>query len=293
MAQLAIQGHSTLGKEVITLLKMLGGKNPYDCNGLGTLCAYHIIDGNIQVVTIEDLFKSNKYILYSLEGLLAKFPYKVGNSARLSRSNVAVVIKAMKWENDEIVYKLSCDDSGWWSVNNLKPYREKVTEDNVNYCQVEKITAVCFQDTNYEDKVELQLGNNYEIKEENGKYYAVKKQFKYPKTYKKCCEILNYESDEDEINCYQGHFIESFVKLLTCRDAYWKIAGEQMGLGKPWEPDWKDNYQKKWLIDFYQGEINFTSGTNIQFFLAFPTVEMRDAFYESFKEFIEICKELL
>jgi len=91
---------------------MLGGKNPYDCNGLGTLCAYHIIDGNIQVVTIEDLFKSNKYILYSLEGLLAKFPYKVGNSARLSRSNVAVVIKAMKWENDEIVYKLSCDDSG-------------------------------------------------------------------------------------------------------------------------------------------------------------------------------------
>ena len=93
---LAIQGHSTLGKEVITLLKMLGVKNPYDCNGLGTLCAYHIIDGNIQVVTIEDLFKSNKYILYSLEGLLAKFPYKVGNSARLSRSNVAVVIKSKK-----------------------------------------------------------------------------------------------------------------------------------------------------------------------------------------------------
>lgn len=124
MALLAIQGHSTCGKEVISYLKMLGGKNPYSCNGLGTLCAYHIIDGNIQVTTIEDLFKSNKYILYNLEGILAKFPYKVGNSARLSRSNIAV-IKAMKWENDEIVYKLSCDDSGWWSVDNLKPYGEK------------------------------------------------------------------------------------------------------------------------------------------------------------------------
>ena len=138
MAQLAIQGHSTRGNEVIALLEMLGGKNPYGCNGLGTLCAYHIIDGNIQVVTIEDLFKSNKYILYSLEGLLAKFPYKVGNSARLSRSNIAVLIKEMKWENDEIIYKLSCDDSSWWSVNNLKPYREKVAENNVNYCQVGK-----------------------------------------------------------------------------------------------------------------------------------------------------------
>ena len=294
MAQLAIQGHSTLGKEVITLLKMLGGTNPYDCNGLGTTCAYYINDGDIQATTIENLFSKNtKYILYSLEEFLAKFPYKVGNSARLSRSNIAVVIKAMKWENDEVVYKLSCDDSGWWSVENLKPYREKVTENNVNYCQVGKITAVCFQDTNYEDKVELQLGNNYEIKEENGKYYAVKKQFKYPKTYEECCEVLNYESNEDEIDCYQGHLIESFVKLLTCRDAYWKIAGKQMSLNEPWKPDWKDNYQKKWLIDFYQEELNFTSGTNIQFLLAFPTIEMRDAFYENFKELIKTCKELL
>ena len=295
MAQLAIQGHSTLGREVIVLLKMLGGKNPYDCNGLGTLCAYHIIDGNIQVVNIEDLFKSNKYILYSLEGLLAKFPYKVGNSARLSRSNIAVLIKEMKWENDEIVYKLSCDDSGWWSVNNLKPYREKVTEDNVNYCQAGKITAVCFQDTNYEDKVELQLGNNYEIKEENGKYYAVKKQSKYPKTYEECCKVFCCKPivgfaglDDNEENLYGN-----FIALKRCRDAYWKIAGEQIGLNEPWKPDWKDNYQKKWLIDFYQGEINFTSGTNIQFFLAFPTAEIRDAFYENFKELIENCKELL
>jgi hypothetical protein len=49
--------------------------------------------------------------------------------------------------------------------------------------------------------------------------------------------VLGYEPDEDEISCYNGDIIESFVKLLICRDAYWKIAGEQMGLGKPWEPE--------------------------------------------------------
>lgn len=308
MALLAIQGHSTRGKEVISYLKMLGGKNPYNCNGLGTLCAYRIIDGNIQIITIEDLFKSNEYTLYSLEGILAKFPYKVGNSVRLSRSNIAVVIKEMKWENDEIVYKLSCDDNGWWSVDNLKPYREETTKiNNVNYCQVGKITAVCFQDTNYEDKVELQLGNNYEIKEENGKYYAVKKQFKYPKTHEECCEVLGCKANDFytefscngndvEISDYEDKIddlLQNFRKLRYYRDAYWKIAGKQMGLNEPWKPDWEDNYQRKWIIDFYQGEINFTSGTNIQFFLVFPTEEMRDAFYANFKELIEACKELL
>lgn len=48
-------------------------------------------------------------------------------------------------------------------------------KENFNYCKLGKITAVCFQNTNYEDKVELQLGDQYEIKEENGKHYAVKK----------------------------------------------------------------------------------------------------------------------
>lgn len=42
---LAIQGHSYRGNEVISYLERLGGKNPYGCTGLGTLCAYRIIDG--------------------------------------------------------------------------------------------------------------------------------------------------------------------------------------------------------------------------------------------------------
>jgi hypothetical protein len=33
--------------------------------------------------------------------------------------------------------------------------------------------------------------------------------------------------------------------------------------------------------------------THIHFILAFPTEEMRDAFYENFKYLIEECKELL
>ena len=34
MANLAIKGHATRGKEVIGILEMLGGKNSYDATGL-------------------------------------------------------------------------------------------------------------------------------------------------------------------------------------------------------------------------------------------------------------------
>ena len=99
--------------------------------------------------------------------------------------------------------------------------------------------------------------------------------------------------DATEYEEQMEDLIDAFIRLKVCRDAYWKIAGEEMGLGKPQEPDWKDNYEKKWTINFYQNEINLTNGPNVHFVLAFPTEEMRDAFYDNFKALIEICKELL
>lgn len=116
---------------------------------------------------------------------------------------------------------------------------------------------------------------------------------KYPKTYEECYDEDNIELHFIYVDKNERDLYESFIKLIRCRNAYWKIAGEQMGLGKPWEPDWTNNYQKKWTINFYQGKINFTTGPNVQFILAFPTVEMRDAFFENFKELIKECINLL
>ena len=116
----------------------------------------------------------------------------------------------------------------------------------------------------------------------------------YPKTYEECCGVLGYEPDEDKISCYKGHLIEDFVILLICRDAYWKIAGEELGLDKPWKPDWK-KHDKKYIINVFEDTViyfeNETYDSNT--ILAFPTEEMRNIFYENFKNLIEICKELL
>lgn len=67
-----------------------------------------------------------------------------------------------------------------------------------------------------------------------------------------------------------------------------------MGLGKPWAPDWNTKNQERYVIvtnfdKFFLGSSTWGEKS----ILAFPTVEMRDAFYENFKDLIETCKELL
>lgn len=153
----------------------------------------------------------------------------------------------------------------------------------------------------FEKETEWSLPDGYIFKDENGnvinatKIVLEKKEKEYPKTYAECCNLLGCKPivgfaglDDNEEDLYG-----KFIALKRCRDAYWKIAGEEMGLGKPWEPDWSDNYQKKWTINFYQNEINLTNGPNVHFVLAFPTEEMRDAFKKNFDKDLEFCKELL
>ena len=151
--------------------------------------------------------------------------------------------------------------------------------------------------------------DDYDVETKDGSILLTRKRLRFPKTYAECCDVLSiapyynlrfytYEhgyneyattsrllSLEDKLNI--------LGKLLICRNAYWKIAGEEMGLDEPWEPDWTDNYQKKFTICYYQGEISLTNGPNVHRILAFPTEEMRDTFYGNFKDLIELCKDLL
>ena len=138
------------------------------------------------------------------------------------------------------------------------------------------------------DKTELVLGDDFEIKVENGKTFVVRKEPQYPKTYEECCEVLGKTKAYQSVSGYKTEWLEDFQKLLICRDAYWKIEGEQMGLGKPWEPDWNNLSTNHEFIKINKGCFTYLSRV-----LVFPTKEMRDTFYENFKDLIEACKELL
>ena len=126
----------------------------------------------------------------------------------------------------------------------------------------------------------------------------------YPKTYEECCRVLNLTKYPPALVPNKSIFISQYkdfphyyeiqklAELLICRDAYWKIAGKQMGLDKPWKPDLsKDEFS--YAITYQYGYINKIEVRHKNVILVFPTQEMRDAFKENFDKDIDECKEFL
>lgn len=153
-----------------------------------------------------------------------------------------------------------------------------------------------------EEKYLVNLGQ-YEIFFENGETYFVKKKPTYPKTYEECCELLNvpkcartvYIDDPDEgMTGYENSsLILGFRKLLICRDAYWKVVGDKMGLGKPWSPDWASSDEYKSVILTINDKTCFDVALLRNHVLAFPEKTICEDFYHNFKHLIEECKEFL
>ena len=161
-------------------------------------------------------------------------------------------------------------------------------------------------------KHEAILPEGYVFKDENGniinatKIVMEKKEKKYPKTYEECCKILGVDPNnfltitslyygEVETTNYERVLLGKFASLWELRiyrDAYWKIAGEEMGLGKPWEYDCNSEDFTPAII-YRSGCIQKVEIQYRNAILTFPTLEMRDAFYENFEELIIICKKLL
>lgn len=59
------------------------------------------------------------------------------------------------------------------------------------------------------------------------------------------------------------------------------------------EPDWTDNNNNKYCIEYYGDNISVDTYYYTCKFLAFKTAEIRDKFLENFRELIEIAKVLL
>lgn len=280
MANLAIKGHKTRGKEVIEILEMLGGTNRENCWGVFENRLYLINSfGDIEDRSLRD---NSNYQIYTLEEFLEKSPYKVGDKVS-SKYLKNYKIEKMEWEdtNNRVIYKLQ--GMGWYAVNELQPYKEETMETitiddfkaNTKEWLIDKLHGMIISDA------VKTIGNIHDELHKS----------KYPKTYEECARLL--DTFCGSIEGYGCKLLPYLQQLLICRDAYWKIAGEQMGLGKPWKPNLQDKKEPKYVITNLGGNIAFELYAEYNAILAFPTVEMRDAFYESFKDLIEQCKELL
>jgi hypothetical protein len=143
------------------------------------------------------------------------------------------------------------------------------------------------------NRYRIVVDNRFDIEVDEGEYYAVRRKKEYPNTYCECAKILDCFSAA-HIDGYKNELFEKLQELIVCRDAYWKIAGEEMGLGKPWKPDLLDDNQPKFALANWDNNIeNRDYSSNKNYIFTFPTEEMRDMFYKNFKKDIEECKEFL
>lgn len=312
---LAIKGHPTRFEEVLEILEMLGGKN--DLFGGGNKDFIYYIRPSYDYIVVEDINNCNlnEFTIFTIEEFLAKYPYKVGDKVKYKDPTMPkpiYVIEKMKWEDNQIKYIIR---NTWVNARKrtvtaeeLQLYKEESMEekDEKSVNHVFNTEVISF-DIAQNDKYELDLQGKFNVVLREGKYYVERIKPKYPKTYEECCKVLDCKSDyfytsfsyknlDVEISDYEDKIddlLQNFRKLIYCRDAYWKIAGKEMGLSEAWKPDWNNDCQFKYIITGRRNNIIKDTYTAKNCTLAFPTKEMRDEFYENFKDIIEKCKDYL
>ena len=308
MAELAIKGHKTRGEEVIALLEMLGGKNesliPYD--GRETDSFYRITDdGYIVSSRFCPNKKGAKYQTYTLEEFEKEFPYKVGDEVVCDMPGFGVCkIVCMRWSegNNEVSYSIQRRTerevySMGVCVQDLRSYNPETVDTSPD-----KAKAPVLEGQDYsEGRCGYKIPEGFEFdKVENGEIILKPKKKEFPKTYGECCEILGFSREGDIV--YSGQWIygyeylgrhlkvlQSFSKLLICRNAYWKLADD-------WEPGWNGyngDSGLKYCIFQHGAALRLGDTISRGCILMFPTEEMRDTFFENFKDLICECKELL
>lgn len=279
MARLAIKGHPKRGEEVIKLLKMLGGhESGYPSNARS---GYWVLDGCLNIEAYSEIPEHliNDFKIFTLEEFLKKYPYKTRD--RVTVEGTECFIEDLIWHDElncvryKISHKVGSLINGWYSVQSLQPHKEETVEEKI--------------------KVDIPKGYEFAGVDDNNQQVVFEKiKPQYPKTYEECCKIL----DETVYIAFDGLSLEEvklykpYIELMRCRNAYWKIAGEQMELGGAWKPE-LNSKKRKFALSNVGENISFEVYGEYNSILCFPTEEMRDAFFENYKELIEKCKELL
>lgn len=183
-------------------------------------------------------------------------------------------------------------------TSTLEVYRIK--EDNGTFNWTDEMIEGLAEETKpltFGDSWECPQG--YQFVDENGNVInstkILLKKKEYPKTYEECNRIMSVElwntlwgEDATEYEEQTEDLIDAFIRLKVCRDAYWKIADN-------WKEERKEKSMHYVIQSTMLGEVVKVTLPNCiaNYLLDFPTEEMRDAFYDNFKDLIERCKELL
>lgn len=125
MARLAIKGELTYekGKELISILELLGGNNKYNHDGTKSSYWYYIDSGGIIHALIHS-FVANDFIFLTLEEYLYRYPYIVGD--KVIYHECEAIVTSMEWNGDEVCYTVLHKGVKWQTtVFYLQPYKKR------------------------------------------------------------------------------------------------------------------------------------------------------------------------
>ena len=307
--KLAIKGHPTRSNEVIKLLVILGGHNGSNLLGNKSDYVYFITDsGDIGCIDTNHILTD----YFTLEKFLEEYPFKVGDKVFLYDNITEGCVTGMEWDEDKgtVKYCVYTSSECWCDVKELLKWNnidldERHYRDNIEEKDKDKAKAPDMKGEDYSGKrFGYKIPDGYEFDVVvDGKIFLKPIKPKYPTTYEDCCKVLgiSYRAqlsytypDVERGNIYltkEKHLLDAFMKLRICRNAYWKIAGDEMRLGKSWQPSWSDINEDVYGIQLVTDDTNMIYHESASF--TFPTEEILNEFCKNFKDLIEQCKELL
>ena len=119
--KIAIQANPSRGKEIISLLKSLGGGDTL-LNGNGKSYTYYIGENNM--ILYNDA--PEDYKVYTLEEFEKEFPFKVGDEVTIiGLPDFPKIITKMVWDCDEILYSFEGLNNTWFGAKSLKKFEMK------------------------------------------------------------------------------------------------------------------------------------------------------------------------
>ena len=281
---LAIQGHSTRGKEVIQILESLGGKNTEKLKG--TYKTFYYIDNKNE---IGDDHRDNfppTYKLYTLDEFEKEFPFKIGDVVALKGINKPHEIIALELYVNKLCYKL--DNGFHFSPSALTIYKEMKEGRNITLSL---------------NKAKEWYKKGGELREIALQAFSEQELNPLPRSWEEYCEKYPVQKGEcwlggedtirQALRCGKRTYINWIPSIKSAEAHLAMIQLEQLRncWWNGWEPEWGNC--EKYVIKWDKNDLIVFTARNIHAFLVFPTREMAEEFLKCFRNLIEQAGDLI
>lgn len=124
------------------------------------------------------------------------------------------------------------------------------------------------------------------------------------RTWEEYCEKMrgktSYYPDKNYYTITSSHFgsmpiVSEFdnkedTEAFAAYSKLFKLRKQWIG---DWKPNWVNESQRKYVIFNYAGEVIRDISLSTAYCLSFPTLEMREEFFECFEDYLEQAKDLI